>query len=68
MASAKYDRLNSYPTFTVSNQETELLPKMLAQSLNHALKTRPMLRTGALARKRDSYPTCTVSNQESDNF
>ena len=68
MASANRDRIDSYSTCTVGNQ-AELAahgaqPRMLAQSLKHAFKTR---RTPVppLWLER-SYPTCTVSKQKSD--
>ena len=64
MASAKRDCLDSYPTCTVSNQESDRTadgtqPRMLAQSLKHAFKTRTP--TGAAS---DRYPTVkTVTEQ-----
>ena len=65
MASARCNHLHSFPTCTVSNQETAdgALPKMLAQTRikNVSYCTRTV--TLAMA----SLLTCTVSNQEFDN-
>ena len=71
MAMAKRHRLDSYRTCTVSNQECDRTadgaqPRMLAQSLKQAFKTRPKVRPPVpplwLERKAIAYSTCTVSN------
>ena len=65
------DHLDSYPTCTVSKIErtADNLPRMLAQSLKRALKSRHMIRARCTRNVKldrlDSYPTCMVSKQKS---